>query len=103
MNVQSVFVTVVAVKVDGKTIDNFSGKTTFDLAAYQKGTTKTLGNTQLSSGTYSNVTLVLDNTTDQNGNAPGSYVLTKSGEKKALAAAAATSEITVAGKQTERK
>ena len=97
VEVQSVFVTVVAVKVDGKTIDNFSGKTTFDLAAYQRGETKNLGKTQLSSGTYSNVTLVLDNAMDQSGNAPGSYVLTKSGDKKAIAAASATSEITLTG------
>ena len=91
-NVQGVFVTVVAIKVDGKAISNFS-KTTIDLAAYQRGSTKVIGNTDLQSGTYSNITLVLDNTADQNGTAPGCYILTKSNEKKIIASAAATTEI----------
>ena len=95
--VQAVFVTVTAIKVDGKVIDNFSGKATFDIASYQRGQTKSLGSTNLESGTYSNVTLVLDNNTDQNGGAPGCYVLTKSGQKKAIAAASATSEIVLSG------
>ncbi len=97
VEVQSVFVTVASVKVDGKTIDNFNGKATFDIAAYQRGQTKGLGSTNLASGTYSNVTLVLDNEKDQSGNAPGCYVLTKSGQKKAITAASATSEIVLNG------
>ncbi len=96
-NVQGCFVTVTAIKVDGKTIDNFSGKTTFDISAYQKGQTKSLGSTNLDAGTYSNITLVLDNAYDQNGTAPGCYMLTKSGDKKAIASAAATTEVTLAG------
>lgn len=96
-NVQGVFVTVAAIKVDGKAIDNFSGKMTFDIAAYQRGETKTLGSTKLDAGTYSNVTLVLDNAKDQSGNAPGCYVLTKSGDKKPIASAAATTEIVLNG------
>lgn len=96
-NVQSVFVTVAAIKVDGKAIDNFSGKTTFDIAAYQRGETKTLGNTKLDAGTYSKLTLVLDNATDQSGNAPGTYILTKTGDKKAIASSATTTEITTTG------
>ena len=95
-NVQGVFVTVVAVKVDGKAIDNFS-KTTIDLAAYQKGNTKVLGSADLQAKTYSNVTLVIDNATDQNGAAPGCYVMTKSNGKKAIASAATTTEILVNG------
>jgi hypothetical protein len=97
VNVQGVFVTVAAIKVDGKTIDNFSGKTTIDLAAYQRGQTKVLGNTNLQTGTYSNITLVLDNAADQNGTTPGCYVLTKSGEKKALAATSGITEIVLNG------
>ena len=96
-NVQGCFVTVTAIKVDGKTIDNFSGKATFDISAYQKGQTKSLGNTNLEAGTYSNITLVLDNAYDQNGTAPGCYMLTKSGEKKAIASAASTTEVTLTG------
>lgn len=96
-NVQGCFVTVTAIKVDGKTIDNFSGKTTFDISAYQKGQTKSLGSTNLSAGTYSNITLVLDNATDQSGNAPSCYILTKSGDKKAIASGASTTEINLTG------
>ena len=95
--IQAVFVTVAAIKVDGKAIDNFNGKATFDIASYQRGQTKSLGNTNLQSGTYSNVMLVLDNNTDQSGSSPGCYVLTKSGQKKAIAAASATSEIVLSG------
>ena len=95
--IQAVFVTVAAIKVDGKVIDNFNGKATFDIASYQRGQTKSLGNTNLQSGTYSNVMLVLDNNTDQSGSSPGCYVLTKSGQKKAIAAASATSEIVLSG------
>ena len=95
-DVQGVFVTVAAIKVDGKAIDGFS-KTTIDLAAYQRGNTKVLGSTTLNANTYSNVTLVLDNTSDQSGTSPGCYVLTKSSGKKALATAASTTEITLTG------
>lgn len=95
-NVQGVFVTVVAIKVNGTTISNFN-KTTLDLTAYQRGTTKVIGNADLSAGTYSNITLVLDNGYDQYGAAPGCYVVTKSSGKKAIASAAATTEITLSG------
>ena len=93
-NVQGVFVTVTAIKVDGKEITNFNGKTTFDIAAYQKGETKMVGSTKLDAGTYSNVTLVLDNAKDQSGNAPGSYILTKTGDKKAIASASSETAVT---------
>ena len=53
-NIQGVFVTVAAIKVDGKAIDGFS-KTTIDLTAYQRGDTKVLGSTTLNANTYSNV------------------------------------------------
>ncbi len=96
-SVQGVFVTVADIKVDGKSISNFSGKATFDIAAYQRGETKALGYTNLAAGTYSNVTLVLDNAKDQSGNAPGCYILTKTGDKKAIASAATTTEITLTG------
>ena len=96
-NIQGCFVTVTAIKVNGKTIDNFSGKATFDISAYQKGQTKSLGNTNLDAGTYSNITLVLDNAYDQNGTAPGCYMMTKSGDKKAIASAASTTEVMLTG------
>ncbi len=82
-NVKGVIVTVADVKVNGVSIEGFS-KTTVDLMQYQNGMTKLLGNLELNAGTYSNITLELDNETDANGNAPGSYVLMIDGTVKAL-------------------
>jgi hypothetical protein len=74
-NVKSVVVTVADVKVDGQSLTGFS-KQTIDLKAYQDGSTKLLGTTELDARTYSNVVLVLDLDTDAHGNSPGCYVLT---------------------------
>ena len=82
--VKGAFVTVAEVKVDGKAISNFSGKQTIDLMAYQNGDTKALGLAELETGTYSNVSLVLDYAKDANGNAPGCYVLTEDNLKHSL-------------------
>lgn len=83
-SVQSAFVTVTDIKVDGASISDFSGKQTIDLLAYQKGNTKTLGLAELEAGTYSTVTLVLDYEQDENGNTPGCYVLTEDGTRHDL-------------------
>lgn len=83
-NVQSVFVTVVEIRVDGKSWDGFDGKTTFDLLAYQNGQTKLLGEGELKAGTYSEIELVLDAETDANGDSPGCYVKDAQGNKKPL-------------------
>lgn len=90
-NVKGAFVTVTAVKVDGETISNFSGKQTIDLMAYQNGNTKALGLAELEAGTYTDVTLVLDYETDATGNSPGCYVLTTDNAKHSLKSAANTS------------
>ncbi|MDO9276879.1 MAG: DUF4382 domain-containing protein [Lutibacter sp.] len=82
-NVKGVIVTVAAVKVNGVSIEGFT-KTTIDLMQYQNGMTKLLGNLALNTGTYSNIVLVLDNQTDANGNAPGSYVLMTNGTIKTI-------------------
>lgn len=82
-NVKGVFVTVADVKVNGVSIEGFT-KTTIDLMQYQNGVTKLLGNLELNTGTYSNITLVLDNQTNASGNAPGSYVLMTNGTIKAI-------------------
>lgn len=91
LNVKGTFVTVAAVKVDGQEINGFT-KQTIDLMAYQNGDTKSLGSINLESGTYSNVTLVLDYASDANGNAPGCYVLTKDNLKHNLQATSSTME-----------
>ncbi len=96
-NIQGVFVTVAAVKVDGSAIDGFTGKQTIDLSAYQNGQVKVLGeDSGLSAGTHRDVRLVLDYATDANGNSPGCYVLLKNGAKQTLQAGAnATGEIKI--------
>lgn len=83
-SIQGAFVTVTAVKVDGETISNFSGKQTIDLMAYQNGNTKALGLAELEAGTYSNIALVLDYEQDASGNAPGCYILTDDGTRHNL-------------------
>jgi Domain of unknown function (DUF4382) len=83
-NVKGVFVTVVDVKIDGKSWAGFDGKTTFDLLAYQQGQSKLLGEGELDAKTYSEIVLVLDTETDANGDAPGCYVKDAQGNKKKL-------------------
>ena len=88
-NVMGTFVTVTAVKVDGKEISGFS-KQTIDLMAYQHGDTKLLGTTELEAGTYNDLTLVLDYSMDASGNSPGCYVLTTDNMKHSLQATSST-------------
>lgn len=95
-NIEGVFVTVASVKVDGEEIDDFNGKQTIDLMAYQNGEVKKLGGADLAAGTYTDVRLVLDYDQDDDGNSPGTYVLTKDGVKHALKATAnASNEIKI--------
>jgi hypothetical protein len=89
-DIKSVFVTVADIQVDGKSITGFT-KQTVDLKAYQKGSTKVLGTTDLSAKTYSSVTLIIDAETDQSGSTPGSYVLTNDGQKFKLTNSSAAS------------
>lgn len=84
VEVKSVFVTITAIRVNGEIIEYFDGKQTIDLLAYQNGKVKGLGSADLEAGAYSDVELVLDYDSDQNGNAPGCYVLTNDGTKHAL-------------------
>lgn len=84
-NINGVFVTVAEVKIDGQTFEGFSGKTTIELSAYHSGKTEALGLSELKTGSYSNITLVLDYETDANGNSPGCYALTKENQKESLA------------------
>ena len=82
-SVTGAFVTITDIKLDGRSIDGFT-KTTIDLAAFQNGSAKTLGNFNLQGKTYSNITFVLDLNTDANGSSPGCYVLTTGNVKHAL-------------------
>lgn len=73
-NVKGVFITVTDIKIDGKSWAGFDGKATFDLLAYRNGTTKLLGEGTLDAGAHSEITLVLDTESDQNGSSPGCYI-----------------------------
>jgi hypothetical protein len=77
-SIQSVFVTVTDLKVDGKSISGFT-KQTIDLKAFSEGNTKLLGTARMDAKTYNNLTLVLDAGVDAFGNMPGCYVLTNDG------------------------
>ena len=81
--VQGVFVTVAEVKVNGQALEGFQ-KTTIEVSSLTEGSTELLGNVELEAGTTSDIVLVLDGAADASGEAPGNYVLTTEGEKKAL-------------------
>jgi hypothetical protein len=101
-NIQGVFVTIADVKVDGSSIENFSGKQSVNLMAYQNGQVKALGSGQFDAGSYSNINLVLDYSQDATGTSPGCYVLTKDGVKHALqASASASNSISATGSPIE--
>lgn len=82
-NIQGVFVTIVDLKVDGKSIDGFT-KQTINLKSYSNGATKLLSTAQLDAKTYDNLTLILDADVDAFGNTPGCYVLGSGGERYKL-------------------
>jgi Domain of unknown function (DUF4382) len=75
------FVTVTEVRVDGKKFNGFNGKKTIELSAYQNGNVAALGLGNIQTGTYNNISLILDNATDQNGNSPGCYALSTDNTK----------------------
>jgi hypothetical protein len=79
-SIKGVFVTVSDIKVDGQSISGFT-KQTIDLKAYQEGKTTLLGTSHLNAKTYSTITLVLDLNLDDQGNAPGCFVLTNDNAK----------------------
>lgn len=84
-NIKGIFVTVAEVKIDGQTFEGFKGKTTIELSAYHSGQTEALGFSELETGSYNNITLVLDYEKDASGNSPGCYALTNENEKESLA------------------
>lgn len=87
-DVSAVFVTVAEVKVDGETFSGFSGKKTINVKALQNGSVDVLGTADLDAKAYSNITLVLDLDTDDQGNAMGCYVERANGTKESLAGSA---------------
>lgn len=94
VEVQGIFVTVIDIKINGKSAISFAGKITFDIMVLQNGNTKSMINENVKPGTYSSLTFVLDLSSDANGNSPGCYVLTRRGKQKLEMGSATTAEIT---------
>ena len=88
-DIEAVFVTITAVKVDGTALEGFNA-TTVELSSLVNGQTQTLGNLDLQAGTYSNIELELDYDTDVMGNSPGCYVQMTGGVKDKLQATASS-------------
>ena len=82
-SIEGTFITVAAVKIDGKEVEGFS-KQTIEISDLQNGKTHLLFNGDINAGSYSKLSLVLDMATDVNGNAPGSYVLDNQAKKHNL-------------------
>lgn len=102
-NVQSAVVTITEVRIDGEAYEGFSGKTTIDLLTLQNGNVKALGLSELEVGSYSEISVVLDHSTDANGNMPGCYVQTVDGVKHELQASASSTQELVIAKAFEIK
>ena len=102
-NIKGTFVTVTEVRIDGKKFNGFSGKKTIELSAYQNGNVAALGLGNIQTGTYGNISLVLDNATDQNGNAPGCYTMTTDNMKYNLTGTASGQTEIVSRKAFEVK
>lgn len=86
-NVEAVFVTISDVKVNGTSLEGFT-KSTINLSALANGSTESLGNLELETGSYSDLVLELDYSTDADGNSPGCYVEMANGTKDQLEASA---------------
>ena len=82
-SVTGAFVTIADIKLNGQSVSGFT-KTTVNLLALQNGSTQSIGNFNLSTGTYGTVTFVLDFDIDASGNTPGSYVMTAGSVKHKL-------------------
>ena len=82
-SVTGAFVTIADIKLNGQSVSGFT-KTTVNLLALQNGSTQSIGNFNLSTGTYGTVTFVLDFDMDASGNTPGSYVMTAGSVKHKL-------------------
>ncbi len=102
-NVKGTFVTVTEVRIDGKKFSGFSGKKTIELSAYQNGNVAALGLGNINTGSYSNISLILDNATDQNGNSPGCYTMTTDNVKYNLTGSVSGQTEVVSSKAFEVK
>ncbi|WP_262888021.1 DUF4382 domain-containing protein [Draconibacterium halophilum] len=87
---EGTFVTVSAIKVDGKTVEGFE-KQTIDISAYHDGETKLIYSDMVEASSYNSVSLEIDYESDASGNSPGCYVLTSDNQKHNLQTSSSTS------------
>jgi hypothetical protein len=101
-SVKGVFVTVTEVQVNGQKWEGFRGPKTVNVLELQGGKTASLGEGNLSAGSFDKLTLVLDHEKDASGNAPGCYILRENNSKNKLSLSGnATSSIDIAGPRVE--
>ncbi len=101
-NVKGVFVTVTEVRVDGKKWDAFQGPKTVNVLELQGGKTASLGEGDLSAGSFDKLTLVLNHERDASGNAPGCYILRQDNSKNKLTVSgSATTELDISGPKVD--
>lgn len=101
-NVKGVFVTVTEVRVDGKKWEGFKGPQTVNVLELQGGKTASLGEGDLSAGSFDKLTLVLDHERDASGNAPGCYLLRQDNTKNKLAlSGSATTDLEISGPKVD--
>ncbi len=81
-NVNAAFITIADVKVDGQSIEGFQ-KITVEISSLTNGQTQSLGDLDLSSGSKSDIVLVLANE-NAAGDGPGNYIVNAESEVKAL-------------------
>lgn len=98
-NIKATMVTFTAVELDGKRFD-LESDVTVDIMSYQNGETFTLWKEKVEAKTYSEVKLILNNSQDAQGNAPGCYIEKNDGSKDNLAVDG-SSESVIAVKKTE--
>lgn len=92
--VEAIYVTVSEIYVDEKPFSGWSGKRSVDLLSLQNGNLFDLGIGAVEAKQHSHIRLVLDNLSDEQGNAPGCYVLTSDQQKIALSSKAQTELVT---------
>lgn len=84
--VKAVFVTISEIWVDGNKVEGFN-KTTLELSALTEGKTQLLKQANIDASSASEITFVLDYDLDDEGQAPGSYVLKLNGSKDKISSA----------------
>ena len=97
-DVQTVYVTVTGITLDGEELPNLTERRTIDISNYTAGRTIQYGNDQpVSAGTYDGLELTLDLGRSESGEAPGAYVVDREGARLPLDYGPATVTIPAAG------